>query len=85
MRVGELGRLVHDADWLVAMRAVDLMEKLADEHPEWVQPHSGLFIGPLTEHLSWEIRLQIARALPLLRWTPTERERVVTLLLGCAT
>lgn len=31
------------------------------------------------------MRLQIARALPLLRWTPAERKRAVAVLLGYAT
>lgn len=64
------------------MRAKDLMEKLVHEHPEWRQPYRNMFIGPLAGHQSWEIRLQIARALPLLRWTPAERRQVVTFLLG---
>jgi hypothetical protein len=81
-RISDLVRLVDDTDWLVVMRTIDLMEKLAHEHPDWIQPHRKLFIGPLAEHPSWEIRLQIARALPLLRWTPAERKRVVAILLG---
>jgi len=59
--VGDLVRLVHNDDWLVATRAVDPMEKLGYELPESVQPHRGLFIGRLAQHPSWEIRLQIAR------------------------
>ncbi len=79
-RLAELVPLANDPDWLVAMRAMDLMEKLAHEHPNWIQGHRGLFIGPLAEHESWEIRLQIARALPLLEWTATERQRVLAIL-----
>jgi HEAT repeat protein len=79
-RVAELVKLVADPDWLVVMRATDLLEKLAHEHPSWVQRYRRLFIGPLTDHDSWEIRLQIARALPLLRWTPDERLKVLTIL-----
>lgn len=80
-RIEELVRLVDDDDWLIVMRVMDLLEKLAHTHPEWIQPHRKVFIGPLVEHPSWEIRLQIARALPLLRWTPEERSRVVAILL----
>lgn len=83
-RIAELVGLVRDSDWLVVMRAVDLMEKLAHERPDWMQPHRRQFIGPLAEHPSWEIRLQIARALPLLRWTRAERQRVVAILLEYA-
>jgi hypothetical protein len=62
------------------MRAMDLLEKLAHEHPAWIQPYRDIFIGPLAEHDSWEIRLQIARALPLLKWTKTERRHVIAIL-----
>jgi hypothetical protein len=79
-RVAELVRLVADRDWLVVMRATDLLEKLAHEHPAWIQRYRQIFIGPLSEHESWEIRLQIARALPLLRWTAAERPKVLRIL-----
>ena len=79
-RVAELAQLIYDDDWLVVLRTIDLMEKLAHEHPDWIQRYRKLFIGPLAEHKSWEIRLQIARALPLLRWTRKERERVLIIL-----
>ena len=79
-RVGELVKLVADPDWLVVMRATDLLEKMAHEHPAWVQRYRRLFIGPLSDHDSWEIRLQIARALPLLRWTPNERLKALSIL-----
>lgn len=81
-RIADLVSLIDDSDWLVVMRAVDLTEKLAHEYPEWIQPHRKLLIGPLADHPSWVTRLQIARALPLLRWTRAERGRVVSILLG---
>jgi hypothetical protein len=62
------------------MRAMDLLEKLAHEHAEWVQPHKRLFIGPLADSEQWEIRLQVVRALPLLSWTARERKRVIEIL-----
>jgi hypothetical protein len=79
-RVAELADLAGDRDWLVAMRAMDLLEKLAHQHPDWVRPHKRLFIGPLADSESWEIRLQIVRALPLLSWTARERKRVIEIL-----
>lgn len=83
-RIADLASLVDDDDALVVMRAVDLIEKLAHEHPEWIQPHRRRLIGPLAQHPAWEVRLQIARTLPLLRWTPAERKRAVAILLGYA-
>ena len=79
-RVSELASLAEDSDWLVSMRAIDLLEKVAHEHADWVQPYKKLFIGRLADSDQWEIRLQIVRALPLLRWTPRERTRVIQIL-----
>jgi hypothetical protein len=79
-RITELAELTADRDWLVSLRALDLLEKLAHDRPDWVQPHKRLFIGPLADSDKWEIRLQIVRALPLLRWTSRERKRVVQIL-----
>lgn len=62
------------------MRAFDLLEKIAHEHPDCVQPHKRLFIGPFADSDKWEVRLQIVRALPLLKWTFGERKRVVAIL-----
>lgn len=76
----ELAALTGDADWLVGLRALDLLEKLAREHAAWVQPHRRVFIGPLADSDKWEIRLQIVRALPRLTWTTRERRRVFDIL-----
>lgn len=79
-RLKELAALTTDDDWLVTQRAIDLLEKLAHEHPEWVEPYKKVFIGPLAESDKWEIRLQIVRALPLFRWTATQMRRVEAIL-----
>ena len=79
-RVAELAALAADSDWLVSMRALDLLEKLAHDHPDWVAPHRSVFIGPLADSDAWEVRLQIVRALPLLPWTARERARVLAIL-----
>lgn len=79
-RVEELAALTTDEDWLVSMRALDLLEKIAHAQPGLVQPHKQAFLGSLADSDKWEIRLQIVRALPLLRWTPDERVRVIHIL-----
>jgi hypothetical protein len=79
--VRHLASLTTDEDWLVAQRALDLMEKFAHEHPEWIEPHKKVCIGPLAASDKWEIRLQIVRALPLFRWTPAEMRRVEKFLI----
>jgi hypothetical protein len=78
-RVADLAALA-TADGLVAMRALDVLEKLAHEHADWVQPYKKLFIGRLSDSDQWEIQLQIVRALPLMKWTPRERARVIQIL-----
>ena len=80
-RVKELASLTRDEDWLVVQRALDLLEKLAHEHPDWIEPHKKVFIGPLAGSDKWEIRLQIVRALPLFRWTAAESKRIEEILL----
>ena len=80
-RVHELATLAEDEEWLIAQRAVDLMEKLARDHPQWIEPYKKTFIGPLADSDKWEVRLQIVRALPLFRWTPAQMKRVEAILL----
>ncbi len=80
-RVSELAALAEDDDWLVSLRALDLIEKVAHAHPDWVQPHRRLLIGALADSDKWEVRLQIVRALPLVTWTAAERRRAVDILL----
>ena len=79
--VAQLAALAQDTDWLVSMRAMDLLEKLAHEHPEWVEPFKALFIGPLADSDKWEVRLQVVRALPLFVWSPKEKRRAIEILL----
>ncbi|MBX5494488.1 MAG: hypothetical protein IRZ15_04055 [Bryobacteraceae bacterium] len=80
-RVREVAALARDSDWLVSLRAMDVLEKLVRKHADWVQPHKKLFIGPLADREEWEMRLQIVRALPLLAWTRREQKRAVEILL----
>ena len=78
--VRDVDRLVFDDDWLVAMRALDLLEKVAQVRPEWVEPFKATFIGEIADRDQWEIRLQVVRALPLFDWTASERRRAVAIL-----
>jgi hypothetical protein len=77
----EVAALTADEDWLVNQRALDLLEKLAHEHADWIAPYKEIFIGPLAASDKWEIRLQIVRALPLFHWSPTQADRVEEILL----
>jgi len=79
--VSELAALTADEDWLVVQRALDLLEKLAHDHRDWIDPYKKIFIGPLAASDKWEIRLQIVRALPLFDWSPATVRRVEAILL----
>ena len=80
-QVAALVALTADEDWLVTQRSLDLLEKLAQVHPEWIAPHKKVFIGSLAASDKWEIRLQIVRALPLFQWSSTQSRRVEQILL----
>jgi carboxymethylenebutenolidase len=54
--VPELARLTGDPDWLIGQRALDHLEKLAHDHPEWVAPHKRIFIGPLARSRAGRLR-----------------------------
>src|SRR5262245_44126615 len=72
-----VSELARDEDWLVSMRALDVLEKVARIDAAWVAPLKDVFIGELADADQWEIRLQIVRSLPLFTWTPAQRRRVV--------
>lgn len=78
-RVADLVALAGHANWVVAMRAIDLLEKLARAHPAWVQPHRAVFLRAAASD-QWLIRLQVVRALPLLKWSPTQRAAAIRIL-----
>jgi hypothetical protein len=79
--VDELAGLTEDPDWLVSQRAIDLLEKIAHDHADWIEPHKRIFIGPVSGSDKWEIRLQIVRALPLFKWPEKDLARVKAILL----
>lgn len=79
--VAALVTLTGDEDWLVVQRALDLLEKLSHDHPEWIEPHKAVFIGPLANSDKWEIRLQVVRAVALFRWPAAQSMRVERMLI----
>src|SRR5438477_11047512 len=63
-RVGQLAALAGDENWLIVQRVLDLLQKLAHDHAEWIEPHTKVFIGPLVANDKGETRLQSLRAQP---------------------
>ena len=51
------------ADWMVCMRALDLLEKRAHEHAEWVARHRDVFLGVN----KWEVASADRSGAPALR------------------
>jgi hypothetical protein len=79
--VEELAGLTEDDDWLVSQRAFDLLEKIAHDHVDWIEPHKRIFLGPGAASDKWEVRLQIVRALPLFSWPSKDLARAKAILL----
>ena len=79
--VYELVALADSDDWLITLRALDLLEKIARDHPDWIEPHKEIFIGHLASSDKWEVRLQIVRAVSLFHWTGEHLERAKAILL----
>jgi len=78
--VAELAALTNDEDWLVCQRALDLLEKIAQQDAEQIEPYKEVFIGPLADSDKWEIRLQIVRAIPLFTWVGADLSRARQIL-----
>lgn len=78
--VGELVGCLEAGDDLVQMRALDLLEKLAREERDWVEPFRGVFLEGWHESGIWENRLQVMRAVGLFDWSGEELERVLAIL-----
>jgi hypothetical protein len=43
--IADIARLLDDEDWLVSQRALDLLEKFAHDHPDWVEPYKQASVG----------------------------------------
>jgi len=76
--VKELALMLDDENPLVAMRALDLLEKVARVNPDLVQPHRR-WVYEFESDL-WEVQLQLARIYPLLKWTPEQEVQVISRL-----
>ncbi len=78
--LAEVAALATDEDPLISARALDVLERVAREHVEWMTPHKDVFLSPLADSQAWEIRLRIVRALPLFDWAPSDCPRVRAIL-----
>lgn len=77
---GELLELTDHPDRLIAMRAYDAVEKVAQRHPEWIRPHKRKLLAPAKPDMPIEVKWHLARLWPMIDLSPAERARVVAQL-----
>lgn len=69
-------------DPLIRMRAADATEKITALRPEYLQPYKRQLLDRVAVIDQQEVRWHAAQMLPRVRWTETQRRRVVAILLG---
>ena len=79
-RVRELVAVLEGDDAFAQMRALDLLEKLARENREWVEPCKGEFLRGWDRSDIWENRLATVRALGLFEWSGADLESALSIL-----
>jgi hypothetical protein len=69
-----------DSDPLIRMRAADATEKITAQRPEYLRPYKQQLLEQIAAMEQQEIRWHVAQMLPRVRWTETERQRLVHIL-----
>jgi len=69
-------------DPLIRMRAADAAEKIAVQHPDYLEPHKTVLIDRVAAIDQREVRWHVAQILPRLALNEGERRRVVEILFG---
>lgn len=72
------GMLVDDP--LVRMRCADAVEKITEQHPEWLLPHKKTLLRQVAKIEQQEVRWHAAQLFPRLPLTKAERGAVVKIL-----
>lgn len=67
-------------DRLIRARSADAVEKASARHPEFLRAHRRQLVGPLADCDQQEVRWHVAQMLPRIRWSPSERRRVLHIL-----
>ena len=68
-------------DPIIRMRSADAVEKITQEHPEYLQPHKEKLIQQVARINQQEVRWHVAQMLPRLELSEEERAVVVEILL----
>lgn len=69
-------------DAVLRARAADAVEKITARHPEYSRPYRKALIGPLADCEQKEVRWHVAQMLGRIRWSPSERKRVLDILMA---
>ena len=67
-------------DPVVRMRAADAIEKITDEHSEYLRPYKTILIQHVAEYEQQEVRWHLAQIFPRLDLNAEERKDVVKIL-----
>jgi HEAT repeat protein len=67
-------------DPLVRMRCADAVEKITEQHPEWLRPHKKALLRRVAKIEQQEVRWHAAQLFPRLPLTKAERRAVVKIL-----
>ena len=71
-----------EPDPIIRMRAADAVEKITEQHPEWLDPYKQLLINEIALVEQHEVRWHAAQILPRLELNPAERRVVFQILLN---
>lgn len=69
-------------DAALRARAADALEKITARHPEYLRPYRKALIGPLADCEQKEVRWHMAQMLARIRWSASERKRVLAILMA---
>jgi len=71
--------LFHEDAWL-RMRAIDSLEKVCREHPEWLKPYIERLLGEVAEIDQASIQWHLAEIFAAVELTDDQRRRAITLM-----
>jgi len=69
-------------DPLIRMRSADAVEKITQQHPEYLQPYKSILIEQVAQIPQQEVRWHVAQLFPRLEADDRERAMMVAILVG---
>jgi len=78
----EVFRGMQSDDPVIRMRAADVIEKVAQRHPEYLQPYKDKLLGEISAIDQQEVRWHVALMFSYLSLTDAEKEQAAELLVS---